>query len=124
MDRSSKPRAMVFMPYLQVRSIQFKAIVHDYLREKDLLLILDICEHLVEASAKVTDEFLHIAPKIRIMVSSRETLGIYGETVYRVLPWHINWNPWLLSQNLFNDRKRRQGYLAHLRLCARELKST
>jgi len=61
-----------------------KVLVHDYLREKHLLLILDNCEHLVEASAKVADEFLRVAPKIKIIASSREALGINGETVYRV----------------------------------------
>jgi len=59
-------------------------LVHDYLRNKQLLLILDNCEHLVEASAKVADELLHVAPNIKIIASSREALGINGETVYRV----------------------------------------
>jgi len=61
-----------------------KKLVHDYLREKQLLLILDNCEHLVEASAQVADEFLRIAPKIKIIASSREALGINGEMVFRV----------------------------------------
>jgi predicted ATPase/class 3 adenylate cyclase len=68
----------------EVPGTPLKVLVHDYLREKQLLLILDNCEHLVEASAKVTDEFLHIAHNIKIIVSSREALGINGETVYRV----------------------------------------
>jgi predicted ATPase len=58
--------------------------VHDFLREKHLLLILDNCEHLIEASAKIADELLHIAPGIKVIASSREALGINGETVYRV----------------------------------------
>lgn len=59
-------------------------IVNDYLRAKNLLLILDNCEHLVEASAALADKFLHNAPHIKIIASSREALGIAGETVYRV----------------------------------------
>lgn len=58
--------------------------VLDYLRAKNLLLILDNCEHLVEASAALVEEFLHNAPNIKIIASSREALGINGETVYRV----------------------------------------
>ena len=58
--------------------------VLDYLRARNLLLILDNCEHLVESSAALVDEFLHNAPNIKIIVSSREALGINGETVYRV----------------------------------------
>ena len=59
-------------------------IVNDYLRAKNLLLIFDNCEHLVEASAALADDFLHNAPQVKIIASSREALGIGGETVYRV----------------------------------------
>jgi predicted ATPase/class 3 adenylate cyclase len=79
-------RAQIGMPLMN--------IVTDYLRAKNLLLILDNCEHLVEASAQIADEFLHNAPNIKIIASSREALGISGETVYRVpslsLPNQIN----------------------------------
>jgi predicted ATPase/class 3 adenylate cyclase len=64
--------------------VSLKDIVIDYLRAKNLLLIFDNCEHLVEASAQLADEFLHHAPNIKIIASSREALGIGGETVYRV----------------------------------------
>ena len=56
----------------------------DYLRTKELLLILDNCEHLVEGSAQIADQLLHGCPRLKIMASSREALGIGGETVYRV----------------------------------------
>ncbi len=69
-------RAQIGMP--------LKGIVVDYLRAKNLLLILDNCEHLVEACAQLADEFLHNAPNLKIIASSREALGIGGETVYRV----------------------------------------
>jgi len=68
----------------EVPGVPLKTLFHDFLREKYLLLILDNCEHLVEASAKVADEILHIAPNIKVIASSREALGINGETVYRV----------------------------------------
>jgi predicted ATPase/class 3 adenylate cyclase len=61
-----------------------KNIVFDFLRAKNLLLIFDNCEHLVEACAQLADEFLHNAPNMKIIASSREALGIGGETVYRV----------------------------------------
>jgi non-specific serine/threonine protein kinase len=64
--------------------MSLKDIVVDYLRAKNLLLIFDNCEHLVEASAQLADEFLHNAPNLKIIASSREALGIGGETVYRV----------------------------------------
>jgi len=56
----------------------------DYLRGKQLLLILDNCEHLVEACAQMADTLLHAGPQIRILASSREALGIAGETSYLV----------------------------------------
>ena len=59
-------------------------IVLDYLRAKNLLLVLDNCEHLVEACAHLVDQFLRLCPQIKFIASSREALGIYGESVYRV----------------------------------------
>lgn len=59
-------------------------IVLDYLRSKHLLLILDNCEHLIEACAQLVGQFLRSCPQIKVLASSRESLGITGETVYRV----------------------------------------
>ena len=59
-------------------------LVTDYLRAKHLLLILDNCEHLIEACAKLCSDLLHNCPELKIIASSREALGIGGETVYRV----------------------------------------
>ena len=56
----------------------------DYLRAKQLLLLLDNCEHLVEACAQLADHLLRACPRLKIMASSREALGIAGETAYRV----------------------------------------
>lgn len=56
----------------------------DYLRAKHLLLVMDNCEHLIEACARLIDQLLHNCPKLYILASSREALGIAGETAYRV----------------------------------------
>lgn len=56
----------------------------DYLREKKMLIILDNCEHLVDACAQMADKLLHAASHTRILASSREALGIAGEVTYRV----------------------------------------
>jgi len=56
----------------------------DYLHEKQMLIILDNCEHLVDACARLADRILHAAPNTRIFASSREALGIGGEVTYRV----------------------------------------
>jgi predicted ATPase/DNA-binding SARP family transcriptional activator len=64
------------------RTIQDALI--DYLRTKTMLLILDNCEHLIETCAQLADIMLRAAPSLKIVVSSRESLGIAGETAYRV----------------------------------------
>ena len=56
----------------------------DWLRDKESLLILDNCEHLVEACAKLADGVLHASRATRILATSREALGIPGESIYRV----------------------------------------
>lgn len=56
----------------------------DWLRDKESLLILDNCEHLIDACAKFADQVLHASPTMRILATSREALGIAGESIYRV----------------------------------------
>jgi len=59
-------------------------MLSDYLREKKLLLILDNCEHLLDACARLTDTLLKRCPSLKILATSREVLGILGEVAYRV----------------------------------------
>ncbi len=59
-------------------------VLTNYLRAKDLLLILDNCEHLIDACAQLADALLRACPQLKILASSREALGIVGETAYRV----------------------------------------
>jgi predicted ATPase/DNA-binding CsgD family transcriptional regulator len=59
-------------------------ILASFLRPRELLLLLDNCEHLVEACAALVDRLLRACPQVRILATSREPLGIAGETVFRV----------------------------------------
>ena len=59
-------------------------LLKEYLHEKRVLIVLDNCEHLIEASARVVDALLNAAPKIRILASSREALAVKGELSYPV----------------------------------------
>ena len=59
-------------------------IVSNYLRAKTSLLVLDNCEHLVEACARLAEDVLRACPRVKILASSREALGVPGETAYRV----------------------------------------
>jgi len=49
-----------------------------------LLLVLDNCEHLINACATLTEKLLRSVPNLRILVTSREPLAIAGEAVFRV----------------------------------------
>jgi len=55
-----------------------------YLRERRPLLILDNCEHLIDACAQVSTTLLQACPRLRILASSREPLGVAGESFFRV----------------------------------------
>jgi len=58
----------------------------DYVRTKTLVLILDNCEHLIETCAQLAESLLRAAPGLKLVASSREPLGIGGETSHRVPP--------------------------------------
>lgn len=56
------------------------------LRERRVLLVLDNCEHLVDACAQLADTLLRAAPGLRVLATSRQPLGIGGEQVFPVEP--------------------------------------
>lgn len=55
----------------------------DALRDKHLLLVLDNCEHVVEAAARLADSVLRRCPEVQILATSREPLGVAGEQRWR-----------------------------------------
>lgn len=65
-------------------ALSLSTIVVNYLKNKTALLILDNCEHLIDACARLADELLHHCAQIKIIASSREALGIAGEVAYPV----------------------------------------
>jgi predicted ATPase/DNA-binding SARP family transcriptional activator len=56
----------------------------DSLRGKNVLLILDNCEHLIAACAQIADALLRECPHLKILATSREPLAIAGEQVWQV----------------------------------------
>ena len=64
------------------RSVQ-DALV-EYLRDREILLILDTCEHLVDHCADLADALLRASRGLRILTTTREALTLPGETVYPV----------------------------------------
>jgi predicted ATPase/class 3 adenylate cyclase/transcriptional regulator with XRE-family HTH domain len=59
-------------------------VVGDALGPQDLLIVLDNCEHLIGGCAKTAETILQQCPKVHLIATSREPLGIGGERIYRV----------------------------------------
>ncbi|MFC9841065.1 ATP-binding protein [Rhodococcus sp. NPDC127530] len=61
-------------------------LLTEHLADRRVLLVLDNCEHLVEAAAALAETLLRQCPGLRVLATSREPLGIGGEAVMRVPP--------------------------------------
>ncbi|QIZ38584.1 LuxR C-terminal-related transcriptional regulator [Saccharopolyspora sp. ASAGF58] len=60
------------------------AVLIEYLVDKRLLLVLDNCEHLLDACSELVSRLLPAAPGVRFLVTSRQSLGVAGEHVWPV----------------------------------------
>ncbi len=60
-----------------------------YLETKQILLVLDNCEHLLDACAQLIMSLLQVCPQMHILATSRERIHIPGETVWQVPPLTI-----------------------------------
>jgi predicted ATPase/DNA-binding CsgD family transcriptional regulator len=56
------------------------------LRERRVLICLDNCEHVLDGAADLTDALLRACPEVAVLATSREPLGVPGETVWRIPP--------------------------------------
>ncbi|MFI8082252.1 AfsR/SARP family transcriptional regulator [Kitasatospora sp. NPDC086009] len=56
------------------------------LRDRRTLLVLDNCEHVVDAAAELAELLLRTAPDLRVLATSQEPLGLTGEAVFLVEP--------------------------------------
>ncbi|HEV2058643.1 MAG TPA: LuxR C-terminal-related transcriptional regulator [Solirubrobacteraceae bacterium] len=79
-----------------------------YLADRDVLLILDNCEHVVEACAELAASLLSSCGRLRLLATSREILGVAGETVWTVQPLELE-----DARRLFVERarQRRPGFM-------------
>src|SRR5438093_11647517 len=58
--------------------------VTEFLKAKSILLVLDNCEHLIDACAELADRLLRSCPRLKILATSRAPLDIIGETTWRI----------------------------------------
>ncbi|MDR7300494.1 ATP-binding protein [Haloactinomyces albus] len=61
----------------------------EYLRHREMLLVLDNCEHLVEACALLVDALVQACPGVRVLATSRQSLGVAGESTMVVPPLQV-----------------------------------
>ena len=57
-----------------------------YLRQQHVLLVLDNCEHRISACARLAEGLLARCPSVQILATSREALGVFGETAWLLPP--------------------------------------
>jgi predicted ATPase/class 3 adenylate cyclase len=72
-----------------------------HLKKRSLLLVLDNCEHVIDAVARMTGAVLEQCPEIAVLATSREALNVAGECVYRLVSLELGY-----SIELFAERAR------------------
>ena len=79
-----------------------------YLSDRDVLLVLDNCEHVVDGCADLAASLLGSCCRLRLLATSRELLGVAGETVWTVQPLGLE-----DARRLFVERarQRRPGFM-------------
>jgi predicted ATPase/DNA-binding winged helix-turn-helix (wHTH) protein len=60
------------------------SLVENTLRNQKVLLVLDNCEHVIDEAANAAMALLRALPQLQVLATSRQALGIEGETLYRV----------------------------------------
>ncbi|MCG8920929.1 BTAD domain-containing putative transcriptional regulator [Lentzea sp. CC55] len=64
-------------------------VLAEFLAGRDALLVLDNCEHVVDHCAVLVDTLLRVAPKLRVIATSRRALRVHGEQVLSVAPLSV-----------------------------------
>ncbi|MCA1371159.1 winged helix-turn-helix domain-containing protein [Bradyrhizobium sp. BRP14] len=71
---------------LRVHSANIEAAIAAFAADREFMLILDNCEHVLEAAASCAETLLAAAARVRILATSREPMRVIGEQVYRLSP--------------------------------------
>ena len=83
-DSARVPRALASALHISVSAEDPWATLRDPLRDSRMLIVLDNCEHLIEAAASLVERVLREAPAVHILATSREALEAEGEWVHRL----------------------------------------
>jgi predicted ATPase/DNA-binding winged helix-turn-helix (wHTH) protein len=88
-DPALAPSALASVLGAPVRSGDIVSGLITLLKDKEILLVLDSCEHVIDTAAALSAEILIGAPGIHILATSREPLRVNGERVHRLLPLEV-----------------------------------
>lgn len=85
-DASLVPRALAAGLGLTTSSQDAATALTDYLRDRRMLIVLDNCEHLIDAAAALVERVIGGASAVHVLATSREPLRARGERVHRLAP--------------------------------------
>jgi predicted ATPase/DNA-binding winged helix-turn-helix (wHTH) protein len=85
-DASLVPATLASALGLSVRSNNPISAIVGFLHAKRTLIVLDCCEHLIDATALLAERIFAEAPEIHILATSRESMRVEGEQVFRLFP--------------------------------------
>jgi predicted ATPase/DNA-binding SARP family transcriptional activator len=85
----------------QRQGLDIESTVIEYLATRELLLIVDNCEHVLDTTARLVDRIVQHCPQVTVLATSREALGIEGEQIFAVPPLAVE-----EATELFADRAR------------------
>ncbi|WP_036527083.1 BTAD domain-containing putative transcriptional regulator [Nocardia sp. CNY236] len=68
------------------RPVDIEAQLAQALHAREILLVFDNCEHIIDDVARLIEPLLRAAPRLRILATSRESIGLLGEVVWQVPP--------------------------------------
>ena len=83
---SVAPAVMAAIGVRDTRNLEPLDRITRYLAEHHALLILDNCEHVLAAAARLADRALRTCPELKVLATSREPMGVAGETAWKVPP--------------------------------------
>lgn len=73
----------------QQQGMDIERSVIEYLREREVLLVFDNCEHVLESAANLIDEIVRYCPRVSVLATSRQPLGVAGERIVGLEPLRI-----------------------------------
>ena len=88
-DASSLPQAIAMALKVSVSTDDKVAGLCAFLGDKHLLLVLDNCEHIIDAVTALTELLLRQAPRLHILATSTEPMRAEGEWIFRLLPLEV-----------------------------------